>query len=82
MANRMLKLRDLRKALSKFGVFEDASRGKGSHTMFFKVIDGKMFSYPVPTHGTDVKPCYVNNCRKKFRLTEKDGVTDHDFFDF
>jgi hypothetical protein len=81
MADRPLKLRELRKLLGKYGVTEDASLGKGSHTMFLRKINESVFSYPVPTHGRDVLPIpYVKGCRKKFKLTEKDGVTDKEFY--
>ena len=49
--------------------------------MFCKKTDAGLFTYPVPTHGDDVLICYVRGCRKKFKLTQKDGVSDHDFYD-
>lgn len=70
----------LRKILARYDVWEDSSRGNGSHTMFFRRIDGCVFSFPIPTHGTDVLQCYVQNIRKRFRLTEADGVTDAEFY--
>ena len=76
-----MKLRDLRKALKRYGVWEDASRGDGSHTMFFRRIGNGVYSYPVPTHGSDlVLVCYVKGCRKKFKLTASDGVSDKAFY--
>ena len=80
MGKHRLSLRDLRKILKSFGVREDPSGGKGSHTLFFKQIDGGNYTYPVPTHCDPVLPCYVKGSRKKFRLTKEDGVTDEDFF--
>jgi hypothetical protein len=80
MARYRLKLRELRKILRTYGVEEDPSAGKGSHTLFWKVIDGRKFTYPVPTTSKDVKPCYVLGCRKRFALTEDDGETDEEFF--
>ena len=79
MGKRRLKLQELRKILISFDVVEDAGRGKGSHTCFQREIDGKWFSYPVPTNR-DVKPCYVKGVRKKLRLLPDDGVADEDFF--
>jgi hypothetical protein len=58
---------------------EDPSRGKGGHTLFFKVFPEGVFSYPIPVRK-DVLPCYVKGCRKKFRLAPEDGVSDEDFF--
>jgi hypothetical protein len=82
MADRPLKLRDLRKILRRFDVAEDTSRGSGSHTLFYKQFsDGTFFSYPIPTHGSDVVlVCYVKGCRKKFRLSQDDGVSDKEFY--
>jgi hypothetical protein len=75
-----LKLRELRHCLRKYDVEEDPSRGKGSHTLFYKIIDGKMRTYPVPQKHGEVKKYYVRECRKKFLLTAEDGVPDGDFY--
>lgn len=80
MADRPLKLKDLRRILKRYDVEEDSSRGKGSHTLFFKKFPEGVFSYPVPTSRNDILACYVKNCRKKFRLTEQDGISDTDFY--
>ena len=79
MAKHRLKLRELRRILSSYGVSEDSSAGKGSHTKFEKKFSDGSFSYPVPK-DKDVLPCYVTGCRKKFRLTPEDGVSDDEFF--
>jgi len=79
MAKR-LKLNELRKILASFGVHEDPSRGKGSHTCFFKQFPEGRFTYPLPTHDKDVKNCYVKSARKKFRLTKAHGISDSDFY--
>jgi hypothetical protein len=79
MGKRRLKLTDLRRILTSFGVNETRHRGKGGHTLFWKeFVDGR-FSYPIPDRK-DVLPCYVKGARKKFRLLPEDGVTDDDFF--
>jgi len=80
MARRRLTLKKLRKILRSYGVRESPSRAKGSHTLFEMTFPDGTFSYPVPTHGKDVKQCYVDGCRKKFRLTPADGVSDDDFY--
>jgi hypothetical protein len=80
MADRTIKLRELTAILRRFGVDCSTSRGKGSHLLFSKEIEGSTFTYPVPTHNTDVKICYVRGCRKKFHLREEDGITDTDFY--
>ncbi|QDU40351.1 hypothetical protein Mal4_47070 [Maioricimonas rarisocia] len=74
-------MRDLRKILSRFDCWEDPSRGKGSHTVFFREIDGSVFSYPVPTSSHDVCSVYVTGIRKRFNLAPRDGVTDQQFYD-
>ena len=78
--NRVLKQKQLRRALKSYGVNEDPSRGKGSHTLYYKVIDGGRYTYPVPTTREPVLECYVKGARRKFRLTEQDGVSDDEFF--
>lgn len=70
-----VKLKTLRKRLRKHGVDEDASRGKGSHTMFSKVIGGKVVSYPVPTDN-EVEGCYISQLAKRFNLDVKDLASD------
>jgi hypothetical protein len=80
MPDRPLKLRELRAALRRFAVEEDPARGKGSHTTFFKNIDGELVSYPVPTSKKDVRQCYVSGCRRRFKLTPADGISDRDFY--
>jgi hypothetical protein len=80
MPDRALNFRDLRRAMKKYGAWEDHGRGKGSHTMFFRVIDGREFSLPVPTHDKDVNARYVRRLRKQFKLMPDDGVSDEDFY--
>jgi hypothetical protein len=81
MADRPLKLRDLRRILRRHGVGEDPSLGNGSHTTFVKRFPDGTFSFPLPTHGRDVVlVCYVKAIRKKFRLTEAHGVSDREFY--
>ncbi len=79
MGKHRLKLRDLRKILRSFGVEEQKSKGKGSHTTFYKQFPEGRYTYPIPDR-VDVLPCYVKGARRKFRLTAEDGVTDDDFF--
>lgn len=80
MADRSMDLRDLRRAVTRYGGWEDSSRGKGSHTMFFRQrVDG-VYSYPVPTHSKEVHKRYVRGLREKLGLTAVDGVPDDDFY--
>jgi hypothetical protein len=73
-------LKKLRRILTSFGAWEDSSRGKGSHTVFFRDVDGSVFSFPIPTHDKEVKDCYLRGVRKRLRLSTKDGITDDEFF--
>jgi hypothetical protein len=79
MADRTIKLRRLRRILRRYGVQEDPSRGKGSHVYFFRQLPEGTVGYPVP-NKSDVKTPYVTGCRRRFRLTPADGVTDADFY--
>lgn len=76
MPDKPLKLHDLRRLLAAYGVSEDPSRGKGSHTTFVSNTS----TFPVPTSKGDIKRVYVTACRRRFRLTAADGVSDEDFY--
>jgi hypothetical protein len=65
--------------LKRYDVKEAKKRGKGSHVMFQKTFPEGTFSYPIP-NKPDVKAHYVRECRKKFRLTAEDGVSDEEFY--
>jgi len=80
MADQPIKMTRLQAILRRYGVEGTKGRGKGSHFMFSKAFPEGTFTYPVPTHGQDVKVCYVKGCRKKFRLRVEDGVTDKEFY--
>jgi len=70
----------LRKALKRYGVIEDKSLGKGSHTTFCRKIDGGVFTYPIPTHDKEVAKCYIEGLRERLRLKSNDGVSDEEFY--
>jgi hypothetical protein len=80
MGQRKLTWPEFRRILRSFGVSEDPSRGKGSHTYFFKQFPDGEFGYPVPQHGKDVPSVYVKGLRKRLRLTPDDGISDAKFF--
>ena len=80
MPDRPLKLHDLRRILRRYGVSENESLGKGSHTTFHKTVNGQYTSYPIPRHGNEVIRIYVSGLRKRFHLRSADGVSDHDFY--
>lgn len=80
MADRTISLRQLIHILGRFGVQWVSSRGKGSHGIFVKHTPEGDATYPVPASSRDVLVCYVRGCRKKFKLTAADGVSDRDFY--
>lgn len=73
-------LKKLRRILVSYDAWEDSARGRGSHTMFFRAVDGATYSYPIPTHKPELNDCYVKGARKKLKLAKEDGITDEDFF--
>lgn len=80
MADRSISLTDLRRILSSFGCWEDKSRGKGSHTTFYRNVGDHVFSYQIPTTRRDVLICYLKGVRRKLHLTPDKNVTDEDFY--
>lgn len=80
MADRPVDLRKLRRLLGKYDVWEEKSRGKGSHTLFCRRLPDGVYTYPIPTHSDPVKVCYVKGARKRFRLTAHDGISDDEFY--
>ena len=74
MADKPLNIRDLKRAVQRYGGWEDSSRGKGSHTMFFRKVGVSEFSYPIPTHDKTVRKLYVKGLRGRLKLTAADGV--------
>lgn len=78
---RLLTPRELRTILARYGVACEEARGKGSHWLFSRDFPEGTVSYPVPTTSKEVKRVYVRACRRHFRLTEADGVSDREFHD-
>ncbi|GEM_PF-1506982 len=68
--DKVLKYRDLRAKLSRFGVSEQSNRGKGSHRMFMKVIEGRPVIDFVTCHneGDDISRKVVGHIREKFQI--------------
>lgn len=75
-----MDLRQLRRAVRRYGGWEDSSRGKGSHTMFFRIRNGQEYSYPIPTHDKQVRKHYVKGLRERLGLAATDGIADEDFY--
>ena len=68
--DKVLKYRDLRARLARFGITEQSRRGKGSHRMFIKVIEGRPVIDFVTCHneGDDVSRKVVGHVREKFQI--------------
>jgi len=82
MADRSLPYRKLIRILKRFGVHEEAGRGKGSERMLVAVIDGRKVRYPLKCHkeSEDKPRAVVRAVRRRFNLTEQDGVSDGEFY--
>ena len=78
--DRTLKFNVLKRILGRYGIHWNAGKGKGSHGSFEKLMDGGMFTYPIPHHGKHVPQPYIRGVRKKFKLTADDGVSDDEFY--
>jgi len=66
----------------RYGVTFRAPKGGGSHWKMFRKIGGKFRIYVIPLeHGRLVRDMYLKKARKALELTEKDGVSDVEFFD-
>jgi len=72
-------LKKLRKILKSYDAWEEPARGKGGHTAFLCEVEGNVELYPIPK-SREVENCYVKGVRRKFKLTEDDGISDQEFF--
>ena len=80
MPDHSIPMKKLRKILRRYGIGEDMSLGKGSHTGFFKKMSLGVATYAVPTSRKSVLVCYIKACRLRFELREEDGVSDEEFY--
>ena len=72
--DKVLKYRDLRTRHARFGVIEKSSRGKCSHRMFIKVMDGRPVVDFVTCHneGDEISRIVVQHVREKFQISLED----------
>ena len=70
----VLKYRDLKSKLARFGVIENSRRGKGSHRMFIKVIEDRPVTDFVTCHneGDVISRKVVQHVREKFQISLED----------
>ena len=72
--DKVLKFRELRARLAKNGVVEKPGRGKGSHRMFLKIVEGRPVVDIVTCHseGDDISRKVVQHVREKFQISMED----------
>jgi len=78
-----VRYRALLELVQRYGVHEDPRRGKGSERLWIRQLpDGSKRSIPVTCHSTGdvVGVGLVKAIRRRLLLTEKDGVTDEEFY--
>ena len=78
-----IRYRALLELAQHYGVYEDSRRGKGSERLWIRLLpDGSKRSIPVTCHSTGdvVGVGLVKTIRRRLLLTEKDGVTDEEFY--
>ena len=73
---RVTKLRDLKKILRRYGI----QYGPGGRHMRFQDDTGKKYPLPFTDGNDDVERDYVAGIRRKFGLTEEDGVSNEEFY--
>ena len=77
------KYRDLLKLASRYGVYEDAMRAKGSERMWIRELpDRSRRSIPVTCHGAGyvIGVGLVKAIRRRLLLTSQDGVSDNESY--
>lgn len=82
MPDRPLKYRQMLKAVRRYGINEDKSRGKGSHRMLIGVVAGSIRKFPIVCHneGDELAAAYIRAIRRRFDLTPDKGVSDSQFY--
>ena len=81
--DRPTRYRDLLAFASKYGVYEDLTRAKGSERLWIRVLpDGRKRSIPVTCHGAGyvIGVGLVKAIRRRLLLTPADGVVDGEFY--
>ena len=87
------KYRRLLRLVRKYGIYEDRRRAKGSERLWVKEYpDGTKRSIPVTCHGENyvisagfdtqaTQPKgLIKAIRRRFSITEKDGISDKEFY--
>lgn len=73
-----IPLNDFRRWFARFGISIESG---GKHLKMRGTRKGKEIVFPLPlVNGREVKHWVLGKARKRFFLTEDDGVTDKEFF--
>jgi hypothetical protein len=82
MALPILKYRQWRGVLKSGGAVYKGQDGKNHHVWeFTPKVGTQPVSIAIAAHsdGADVLPVYINNLRRRWKLTKEDGVNDERF---
>jgi hypothetical protein len=77
------KYRELLRLVRGYGIYEDKRRAKGSERLWVKEYpDGTKRSIPVTCHSENyvISVGLIKAIRRRFSLTEKDGILDEEFY--
>lgn len=78
-----IRYRELLRLVRKYGIYEDKRRAKGSERLWVKEYpDGSKKSVPVTCHSENyvIGTGLIKAIRRRFSLTEKDGIQDSEFY--
>jgi len=78
-----VKYRMLLSLVSKYGVYEDKKRAKGSERLWIRELsDGTKRSVPVTCHGGGyvIGVGLIRAIRRRLLLTSEHGISDEDFY--
>lgn len=81
--DRSTRYRDLLAFVSRYDVYEDPTRAKGSERLWIRVLpDGRKRSIPVTYHGPGyvIGVGLVKVVRRRLLLTAGDGISDEEFY--
>jgi hypothetical protein len=81
--DRATKYGNLMKLVSKYGVYEDKKRAKGSERLWIRELqDGTKRSVPVTCHGSGyvIGVGLIRAIRRRLMLTSEQGISDEEFY--
>jgi len=78
-----VKYRILLSLVSRYGVYEDKQRAKGSERLWIRELsDGTKRSVPVTCHGSGyvIGVGLIRAIRRRLMLTSEHGISDEEFY--